>query len=274
MKKSFLIVLLFLIAASYVFALTLNVAETNRFSPNRDSQAGAPLNEGFEGTSFPPDGWTVTTGSFERSTTNKIAGTYSARYIKNAVGAVQSGKRLRTLKVVVNASSPRLSFQARAGGSPRGEKIQVCYSATGSAPYTYIGTVVTLNNPAQTFSYTTNTISPGDYYFFIETFCSENTSATRTWIIDEVTGPSICLDSVAPQNLLIEKSPGMLTISWDAIANATGYQVCGCDSPDGTFTPIRTVANTYIEFTDAELALAGLDNRAFFQVTADIASKN
>ncbi|MDD4310710.1 MAG: C10 family peptidase, partial [Candidatus Cloacimonetes bacterium] len=176
--------------------------------------ANFTLSEGFEGTTFPPTGWSLPVAGFARSATNYITGAYSARYNATATGASQSGKQLRTTKVTVGATSPALVFKARAGATARSEKIKVGYSTTGTAPFTYFGTNASLTNSAQTFTYATNTLTPGDYYFVFETYCSLSTSQNRAWIIDEVTGPALWVSPTPTAALNIT--------SWDAGALAPG----------------------------------------------------
>jgi hypothetical protein len=157
------------------------------------SETYSNLSEGFEGAVYPPNNWTVTASSFSQQTTNAITGTYSARYYITATGAAASGKQLRTPKLTVDATSAPLTFKAKRGTVDRGEQLKVGYSTSSTGPYTYFPTISVLTSSATTFSYTVTGLTPGDYYFVIETYATTNSNA-KTWIVDDVTGPSLWLD--------------------------------------------------------------------------------
>lgn len=188
------------------------------------------LYEGFEGATFPPIGWTVTSNSFARSTTFSIAGSYSARYSQAGQGPAQSGKRLRTAKVVVDSASPAFTFKARAANSTQGEELKIGYSTSETGPYTYFATNAILSVRPQTFSYAINDLSPGEYYFVFETYCSVLRRETRSWIIDEVNGPTMWINPEPTAILNIRSwaagshAPGEAAYSGDIfqISNRTG----------------------------------------------------
>lgn len=205
------------------------------------------LSEGFEGTTFPPTGWTVTASTFARSTTNYISGAYSARYNATATGANQSGKQLRTTKLTVNASSPALVFKARAGTTARSEQIKVGYSTTGSAPFTYFPTNASLTTSAQTFTYATSGLTPGDYYFVLETYCSLTNSASRTWIIDDITGPALWVNPNPIASLNISSWAAGALAPGDASYSDDIFQLSNTGQGTLTITSITNLSGT--EFT-------------------------
>ncbi|MDY0152244.1 MAG: C10 family peptidase, partial [Candidatus Cloacimonas sp.] len=147
------------------------------------------LTEGFELATFPPTGWTVTASTFARSTTGFISGTNSARYNPTATAANCSGKQLRTPKLTVNASSAPITFKAKRGTLNRTEQIKVGYSASATGPYTYL-TTFTLTASSAIYTQAVTAITPGDYYFVLETLSTTSTSNAKLWVIDDVTGPN------------------------------------------------------------------------------------
>lgn len=153
------------------------------------TQSSANLSEGFEGTTFPPAGWSVTASTFTRSATLFITGAFSARYVTaNISGAAGSGKQLRTPLLTVNATSAPITFKAKRNTTDRGEKIRVGYSTSATGPYAYLSTF-TLTATAATYTQAVTAITPGDYYFVLETLST--VTNVKTWIIDDVTGPGV-----------------------------------------------------------------------------------
>jgi hypothetical protein len=209
--------------------------------------ANFTLSEGFEGTTFPPTGWTLPVAGFARSATNFITGAYSARYNSTATGTVQTGIQLRTTKLTVDATSPALIFKARAGTTARSEQIKVGYSTSGSAPFTYFGTLATLTTSAQTFTYATNGLTPGDYYFVFETYCSLTTSASRTWIIDDVTGPVLWVNPLPTPALNITSWAAGSLAPGDAAYSGNTFQLS--NTTGGTLTISRITDLSGTEYT-------------------------
>ncbi len=177
------------------FALTALNPGGENFTSNQAAVIGIrptattpSISEGFEGTTFPPTGWTATASTWARSATNFITGAYSARYNVTATGATASGKQLITKRLVVDATTPDLTFKARAGTTLRAEQIKIGYSTSASGPWTYLANAV-LSTSVQTFTRTINTLTPGNYYFVFETYSTNSTSNSKTWIIDDIAGP-------------------------------------------------------------------------------------
>ncbi|MFA7057329.1 MAG: choice-of-anchor J domain-containing protein, partial [Candidatus Cloacimonadales bacterium] len=246
---------------------------------------GAPaLYEGFEGASFPPKGWSVTNNTFARSGVNSITGSYSARYNNTGQGSPQSGKKLRTTKVVVDATSPDLSFKARAGSRAEDEQLKVGYSTSPTGPYTYFPTNATLSNRVQTFTYTINDLTPDEYYFVFETYCSVARNKNRSWIIDEVAGPLLWINPLPTPALNIRSwaagsfAPGDAAYSGDIfqISNTTGGELTIISVTDLSDTEFETTLNLDISLVAGQIHEFGFsyepldygtDNQAFVITT-------
>jgi hypothetical protein len=165
------------------------------------------INEGFEGTTFPPSGWSTNgTTTFSRSTTSPITGTASAYYSSSSS---ISGVRLITPKLATHSSSAPITFKAKRGSSDRLERLTVAYSANGTS-WTNLSTF-TPTNTAQTFTQATTGITAGNYYFAIVP-SSTNTNQTKAFWVDEVTGPELAT------------VPSLNISSWNAGALSPGDQ--------------------------------------------------
>lgn len=155
------------------------------------SETTSVLGEGFEGTTWPPANWFMTSATFYQST--GITGSYSARYSVTATGAAASGKQVRTPKLTVNGTSAPITFKAKRGTVARGEEFKVGYSTSSTGPYTYFASNAVLTNTALTFTYAVTSLTPGDYYFVFETYATTNSNA-KNWYLDDVTGPNLWID--------------------------------------------------------------------------------
>jgi hypothetical protein len=199
----------------YYYLSNLNPGTYN-FTQGQDAVTGIEpsetlpyINEGFEGATFPPNGWDVTASSFTRSNTTPIAGSYSARY--SATGNVNA-KRLRTMLLSINADT-QLNYKAKCGTTVRAEQILVRYSSDGST-WTTLATH-TLGATATTFTVGFSGVTPGDYYVCFETYSTDtNNGRAKTFFIDDVTGPTIWVNPnpIAALNIT----------SWNAGALAPG----------------------------------------------------
>lgn len=201
------------------------------------------LNEGFEGTTFPPTGWSInpTSDGFTRTTLSDyiISGNASAYY--SATGNVY-GKQLITPALSINATCPNLIFKAKKTSSSSNELIKVGYSTNTSGPWTYLYPFATLSTTAQTFSYAMNTLTPGTYYFVFETFSSTN-SGTKAFIIDDVAGPYFNKPTQAAINIT----------SWNA-----GILSPGDEARSGNFFTISNVGSGTLMVTSVT-DLSGTD---------------
>lgn len=176
------------------YTLTALNPGTDNFSSGQAAVVGIlptvttlEISEGFEGTTFPPVGWT-TNGSttFTRSTTSPITGTASAYYTNS--GSI-SGVRLITPQLAVNSSSAPITFKAKRGNTDRLERITVAYSSSVTGPWTNM-TTFTPTATATTFTQVTTGLTPGNYFFALVP-TSTNTNQAKAFWIDDFTGPAV-----------------------------------------------------------------------------------
>jgi len=165
--------------------------------------ADQSINEGFEGATFPPTGWTRSHTSWVRSTTTFITGSASA-YL-SATGNIND-RRLITPLLTINGSVP-LVFKARRGSTARNEVITIRYSTNGST-WTNLSSY-TLTATATTYTQALTALAPGDYYLSFST-SSTNTNANqaKTFVVDDVTGP--------PRWINPNPTPALNITSWNA----------------------------------------------------------
>lgn len=109
----------------------------------------------------------------------------------------------------------------------------------------------------------------------------EGTYTAQTWVfgnaINEPYKVYVTLNVSAqpqsldpPQNLVIAEYGTYVELVWDLVDNASGYHVYCSDDPYGTYQHLLFTADTYAEFTWAEIQALGISaDRAFFHVTAD-----
>lgn len=201
------------------------------------------LGEGFEGTTFPPSNWTITAGTWARSATNFITGAFSARYNVTANGTTASGKQLRTPKLTINASSPDLTFKARAGTTLRAEEIKIGYSTSATGPYTYLANAV-LSTSVQTFTRVVSGITPGDYYFVFETYSSNAQNNSKTWIIDDVTGPNLWVNPSPIASINISAWAAGSLAPGDAAYSGDIFQLSNTGQGTLTVTNVTSLSGT------------------------------
>ncbi|MDZ4121508.1 MAG: choice-of-anchor J domain-containing protein, partial [Candidatus Cloacimonadaceae bacterium] len=149
---------------------------------------GIFLTEGFEGTTFPPNGWNRTHTSWARTTTSGNIITGAASAMNSGLGN-QNGKRLSTPLLTIDGTIP-LTFKGRRGSTGRSEAITVQYSSDGTN-WTSLGTY-TLTGTTQTFTQSLASLTPGDYYLgFLTANATTNATQMKYYIIDDVSGPSL-----------------------------------------------------------------------------------
>lgn len=66
---------------------------------------------------------------------------------------------------------------------------------------------------------------------------------------------------------------GYVSLGWDYVDGIETCIVYGCETPDGTYLPIATVSDAFIECSEAELAGFGLSSKGFFKVSAESTSR-
>jgi len=152
------------------------------------------LTEGFEGTTFPPIGWSRSATSWNRSTSNSITGTASAYYNGSA-----NGVRLVTPKLTIDASST-LTFKARRSNLNRYEYLKIRTSVNGST-WTDFYSTAALTQTATSYEVSFSALTPGDYYLCFEANSTNNNAQTKSIFLDDVNGPQIWVDPNPIANL-------------------------------------------------------------------------
>lgn len=152
------------------------------------------LTEGFEGTTFPPTGWSRSALTWTRYATNPITGTASAYY-----NGAANGVRLVTPKLTIDASST-LSFKARRANLNRYEYLKIRTSIDGNT-WTDFYSTAALTSTATTYTVTFTTLTPGDYYLCFEANSTNNNTQTKTIYLDDIAGPQLWVDPNPIANL-------------------------------------------------------------------------
>ncbi|MCF7867398.1 MAG: hypothetical protein K9N09_01750 [Candidatus Cloacimonetes bacterium] len=68
-------------------------------------------------------------------------------------------------------------------------------------------------------------------------------NAGADWAIDDVKITGDTPPPTAPANVIISHDGSNVNITWDAVTNATSYEIWSCDTPDGTF--VQEIAGTF-----------------------------
>lgn len=147
------------------------------------TQSGPSLNEGFEDSAFPPEGWSSDSGSWTRQTSSAITGTASARYSGSA-----NNVKLITPLVSLTAESS-ISFSAKRSTN-RNEVLDLMYSADGSGWATLYTTPI-LSTTATTYTAYFSGVAPGDYYLAFNARSSTGATQTKTIYLDGISGPAL-----------------------------------------------------------------------------------
>ncbi len=192
------------------------------------TQSQPSLVEGFEATTFPPDGWGRSATTWARYTTGPIAGTASARYYGSA-----NNVRLTTPLLSLTTETT-LTFRAKRGTVNRSEVLNIQTSTNGSTWTTFYTTPV-LTTSAITFNVPFNTLTPGDYYIAFNANSSNNNSQTKTIYLDDVSGPAL---ANVPAQAAINIS------SWNA-----GNVAPGASNSSGNVFQLSNVGGGLLEIT-------------------------
>ncbi len=200
------------------------------------------LVEDFEGSIWPPTGWTVTAPSFEWSSTAPINGSYSARY---ASGGDTNGKQLRTPLLTIDATSAPIVYKAKSGTTVRSETILTRYSTDGTN-WTTLNTQA-LTATATTYTVPVNGITPGNYYICFQTASTVTSGLLKTYFIDDVTGPMLWVDPNPHASLnLTAWNAGGVTPGNTA---SSGYTFQLSNSAGGTLTINSVTSLAGTDFT-------------------------
>ncbi len=107
-------------------------------------------------------------------------------------------------------------------------------STTPGSGYTAVGTVTA---PTTTFVDTDTTLVIGSTYYYVVTANNATCSSPNS---EEVFATVVCTPPPAPSGLSASpnNTDGSVTVSWNTVADATGYLVFRSTSSDGTYTAI------------------------------------
>ena len=202
------------------------------------------LFESFEGTTFPPLGWSVDASTWTQATFSGYDGTKSAYYSTSSVAVTD--KKLITPKVAI-ASGNSLTYYAKTGSGTT-QTIQVRYSAD-KVTWTDIGTPVTLTTTFTQYIVDLTSLAGNNYYL---AFAAASTSTYVSFYVDFVLGPVIALEVPgpaiigAPANAATNIELGT-TLSWSPGSTGgipTGYKLYFGTDGLGVTTPTNLVNGT------------------------------
>jgi len=109
-------------------------------------------------------------------------------------------------------------------------------STTSGSGYVSAGTVAAA---ATTFTDTYSALLNDTKYFYVVSASNSTCTSPNS---TEVSATPACAPPVVPSNVAAaaDTSNGRITVSWDAVTNATGYTVSRGASASGPFTPVST----------------------------------
>ena len=199
------------------------------------------LSEGFEGTTFPPDGWRVINGgganAWTRYTTGPHVGTACASISWNTTA---HNDYLITPQLRPTAGNSTISFWSKNGGSSLVDRFNVKVSTTGNNEADFTITLASNIGPGTTYTQYTYDLSAyigQDIYFAIQAISAD---MLRLYV-DEFAGPGLTPPQApgiaglnSPANALTGV-PITATLNWTAPTTGgvpTGYRLYfGTDNP-------------------------------------------
>lgn len=216
------------------------------------------LLEGFEGTTFPPAGWSADASTWIRSTSYPYEGVGAAYYYASSGSA--SDIKLITPKLVIGSGSS-IKFYTKNLYSYV-QTIQIKYS-TDKVTWTNIGTPITCPATYTEFTQDLSSIPAGNYYIAF----SAEAASYAYFNIDNVVGPPVAQEVpsaallVSPANAATPAVNRNISLNWTAGATGgipSGYKLYfGTDAAatniiNGTlqtspyiFTPALNANTTY-----------------------------
>ena len=211
------------------FALASLNPGTDNFSNNQAAVIGIEpsgtnpvLSETFDGTTFPPADWTRSHTTWTRTTTSTYIITGTASAMNSGTGN-QNGRRLVTPKLTVDGTVP-IVFKGKRGATSYSEAITVQYSTDGSS-WTSLSTY-SLTATTQTFTQSLAALTPGDYFFgFLTANATTNTTQTKRFIIDDVTGPQKWVSPIPVAAINISSWAAGATTPGEAIESGAIFQL-------------------------------------------------
>ncbi len=195
------------------------------FTTPRNSQ----LAESFETATFPPPGW---------SNPDNLPLTELYPYQGSkclAVSASAAGKTIVTPRLGIQSGSI-LWFQARKHNLADNSFIRVKYSADGTA-WSVFGSPFALapNVEWATYGIDLGALAGGSWLLGIEVF-NGSPSGFVYVSLDHIVGPEPAGELAAPELVIVQES-GIMTLSWAAVPNASGYRVYTSADPHNWCEP-------------------------------------
>ncbi|MBQ9603696.1 MAG: choice-of-anchor J domain-containing protein [Paludibacteraceae bacterium] len=225
---------------------------------------GDELNEGFEGTTFAPDGWTNThvsgTAVWDRNTSVKRSGSASAR-VNNA----SYGENYLITPKLKPQSGESLTFYAKVNENANNTVLTIEVSTTTTAASSFTTTLVTYNtgskksNPLTT-SWVQKSISLNSYAgqeIYVAFHAKDDYGASNIFI-DDVAGVTLyeeeqssCANPVLGTPTIL---PDGVTLTWTAGGEETAYQYA-CVAKNATPESWTNVPGTELTLTLHDLTV-------------------
>ncbi len=217
--------------------------------------AATQLTESFEGSVFPPAGWS-NPGGFALSPSFPFHGS-KAIYINSGT----TGNLLNTPLLSISTNS-KLSFCARQAASSSNARVRVRFSANGTS-WTMLGSAITLpaNTDWNSFEVNLGVLAGNNYYLALETY-SASSSGNVYIYLDHIIGPNP-VGALPTPELSANVNGNDIDLNWNAVSGATGYNIYSSDDPYAwTEFPLASVGAGTQSFS---ISLSG---RKFFRVRA------
>ena len=229
------------------------------------------LTEGFETGSFPPTGWTrINAGSGNNwMRTDAVTfsdGPYAANSGANAmvyeytIPNAANTWMMTPGQAMVSTKTYTISFYYRVRSASFPEKMKV---TVGLAPTVAAQTTISWNNNGGTqlansayvlgsFDFTPS--ANGNYFFGFNCYSDADKWAM---LVDDITIqekpalPPPCTSIIAPANMATNQNLATVNLSWNAAANATGYDVyVALTDPSASTTPSLSTGATLAAFVN------------------------
>ncbi|MDR0972019.1 MAG: fibronectin type III domain-containing protein, partial [Bacteroidales bacterium] len=199
--------------------------------------AQTPLNEGFEGTTFPPDEWNTVhvSGSIYWESDNDSYYTLSGNYAQTDYGLHENW--LITPKLSIESDEDSISFYVRADGNYAGTTLNVKVSTTdretSSFDATALLTLTSANDATSDFttSWVRHAIDLSAYNgqeIYIAFQSTDTDGYGILLMMDNVQGPNIVLPSCPKPTDLAASNPttSSIDLSWvDPLGTASSWNI-------------------------------------------------
>ncbi|MCF0110584.1 MAG: Ig-like domain-containing protein, partial [Erysipelotrichaceae bacterium] len=126
------------------------------------------------------------------------------------------------------------------------DEVRIYQSTTAGKTGTkiYTGT-----EPSDT--YTVKSLTSGTYYYF--TVVMRYTNAEGTTLQTKSEQVKVKIKPATVQNVNLTPKTTSVTVSWDKVSGASGYQVYRSTMPDGTYSKVATVNSKTLSYTNKSL---------------------